>query len=422
MDAINNKVDNNGGNAQGIYAAGESNQVTGEILKVITASGQTPSAAVLDQLMAGLDKFTTGFGLWCTDTGSSGSYVIANQNSSFTRIVGLYNGLTLKFRPNSNNISATPNLAYRGVTYPIVGEEVPLINNDISPLRDCEIRFNGTTFVVLQRSIARQIANFFPRGHIDGLGISRTTGSILTIGVGECTAQNNANEADANRVNAKLLSSLAKQTVAWVAGNGGGLGSGVTATANTWLRVFIIAGPTVVDAGFDTSISAVNLLSAAGSAYTHYRQIGWIRIDNGGSIRNFKQDSNDPTRILWDDNSTDISAVSVAHDVRYNITTAGCPIGANAIVRGSVRYISSDNAGSIWVDLVGDGVTDRTPSDANSVYRTDNLFGDTVVSPNFYGVVAVDASARYYIRQLNTISSGQPVSITATTTGYIYKA
>lgn len=425
MDAINNKVDNNGGNAQGIYAAGESNQVTSEILKVITAAGQTPSASVVDQLMAGLDKFVTGFGFWCTDTGSGGSYVIANQNSSFTRIPGLYVGLTLKFRPNSNNISATPNLTYRGTTYPIVGEETPLNTNDISTLRDCEIRFNGITFVVLQRSIARQIANFLPRGYIDGLELSWTSGAIVTIGIGECTAQNVSVPADSNRINAKLLSTLAKQTASWVAGSGGGLGTGVTATANTWLRVFIIAGPTLVDAGFDTSTSAANLLNAAGSAYTHYRQIGWVRIDNGGSIRQFQTSASDPNHVVWNETAFEATSYTgITPTGRHAITTADAPPGSDAYLTGFCYYNSSDNAAVWWILLSNGTSTATEPANGNYTYTSSSVgvnvngFDGRFVDEK----VTLDGSGRYYVSQRNTRTPALTLAqFNAFVTGYSWK-
>jgi|TARA_R110002074_G_scaffold263599_2_gene435649 hypothetical protein len=431
MDSINNKVDNSGANAQGIYAASESNQVTSEILKVITAAGQTPSASVLDQLMAGLDKFVTGFGFWCTDTGSGGSYAIANQNSSFTRISGLYVGLTLKFRPASNNTSATPALTYRGTSYNLIGEEVALVAGDIATTRDCEVRYNGTTFVVLQRSIARQISNFYPNGYINGLAVIYAGANTIGIGIGECTSTLGSNPpaVDSNRINTRLLASLTKNLSSWVAGSGGGLPSGVSATANSWLRVFVISGPSLVSAGFDTNVSASTLLTVAGSAYTHQRQVGWIRIDSGGSIRSFSTSITDPSRVTWRGTAFESSSsyTGITSSGRHTITTADAPPGSDAYLTGFFYYTSSNNSAIWWILLEGGDSTATTPANGNYTYTSSSSQGNV---NSFEGrfvdkKITLDSSGRYYVSQRNT-RGGLPGSLVlaqynAFVTGYEFK-
>lgn len=84
-------------------------------------------------------------------------------------------------------------------------------------------------------------------------------------------------------------SALVKQIDAnWAAGtNQGGFPSGLTLTANTWYYIYLI-GKTdgTVDAGYDTSATAANLLTDA-SAYTYYRAIGAVYTDSGPNIAGF---------------------------------------------------------------------------------------------------------------------------------------
>ena len=73
----------------------------------------------------------------------------------------------------------------------------------------------------------------------------------------------------------------------WVAGSGnGGLASGVSLSADTWYACHAIQDANgTVDAGFDNSTTAANLL--ADSGYTKYRRVGWVRTDSSSNILGF---------------------------------------------------------------------------------------------------------------------------------------
>jgi len=69
----------------------------------------------------------------------------------------------------------------------------------------------------------------------------------------------------------------------------GGFPSGLSLTADTAYYVYVIAkADGTVDAGFDSSITAANLLSDA-TGYTKYRRIATIRTDSASNIRAYKQ-------------------------------------------------------------------------------------------------------------------------------------
>jgi len=417
MDSINNKVANGGANAQGIYAAGESNQVTSEILNAITASGQTPSASALDQLIAALDRFSTGFAIWCTDSGSGGAYNLAHANNSFTR-TAIYTGLTLKFRPASANTIATPNLTYRGVTYAIVGEETALLAGDIDTTRDCEVRFNGTTFVVLQRSIKPQIANIYPPGHIDGMTISWINSSEIQIATG--SAFTNSSPAG-TYINANLATTLNKNIGAtWVAGNGGGRPSTISLNPNTFYRVFIISGSSGTDAGFDTNPTASNLRIAAGaSTYPNWRQIGWVLTDASSGIVKFFNHSTDPNYFYYDDNNDPDISSAFAINTRQTITSNRCPPDCYAMVYSKMNYVSSNNNRLFRLMVTSSDVADYAFSDSNI---TDGSYTGSPFDLESVGTakVKVNANREYFAKSYGSSSSVPTVTL-STHAYYFYR-
>lgn len=97
-----------------------------------------------------------------------------------------------------------------------------------------------------------------------------------------------------NTVPIRLGSLITKQIdTTWVAGNNaGGLASGVSLTNNTWYHVFVILDESTgtVDVGFDTSITAANLI--ADSGYDKYRRIGSVLTDGSANIIPFYQTAN----------------------------------------------------------------------------------------------------------------------------------
>jgi len=83
-----------------------------------------------------------------------------------------------------------------------------------------------------------------------------------------------------NLANLTLLSTMTKTVGNWVAGTGnGGLATGVILAIKTWFHCFLIGKPDgTTDAGFDTSITATNLLATA-SGYTDYKRVWSFRTE-----------------------------------------------------------------------------------------------------------------------------------------------
>ncbi len=108
------------------------------------------------------------------------------------------------------------------------------------------------------------------------------------------------------------LSLLKRIDANWAEGDGaGGFPSGLTAGApaiDTWYHVFLIlkidvdAGTPIytVDAGFDTDLSATNLLAEA-TDYTHFRRIGSVLTDGSANILAFTMyEDSQGRQVVWD--------------------------------------------------------------------------------------------------------------------------
>lgn len=170
-----------------------------------------------------------------------------------------------------------------------------------------------------------------------------------------------------------LSSSLTKQIDAvWASGtNAGGRASGVSLSADTWYYVFLVSNSTgaAVDAGFDTSISAANLLSD--SNLTLYRRIGAVRTDSSSNIYAFTQLNNE---FIWDVPKQDVAlsnpgTAEVTHTLDY------VPTGYKVFANVSITFFNSINIGdNARAYAYGGGNT--TLSAPGSGFNDIRIYGD----------------------------------------------
>lgn len=129
-----------------------------------------------------------------------------------------------------------------------------------------------------------------PRGHLAGLQLSNNaTDGDHDIDIAAGEARNADNDGDLT-----LAAALTKQIdVNWASGNNaGGFPSGLTLSADTWYHVFIVDDSNGdVDAGFDTSLTAANLLTDTGGS--KYRRIGSVLTDGSSNILAFHQNGDE---------------------------------------------------------------------------------------------------------------------------------
>ena len=171
-------------------------------------------------------------------------------------------------------------------------------------------------------------SNPLPRGYLGGLKLSRDAGDTshdINITAGECRDSTNAQ-------NIVLPAEITKQIDnTWAAGDdAGGLEDGDSVGNTEWFHVHLLYSPStgVVDAGFDTSITATNLLAdvaAAAAGHTIYRRIGAVLTDGSANILAFSQLGDE---FLWDNppldhngSATGTNAVTIALATPLGIKT-----------------------------------------------------------------------------------------------------
>lgn len=171
---------------------------------------------------------------------------------------------------------------------------------------------SGTTVGQILKITSSNTAAFadntftLPLKFISGLHISNAADTDHDISITTGAARS----ANGNEVNISLGTAITKQIDAsWSAGNNaGGFPSALSLSADTTYHVFVIEdGAGTVDAGFDTSLTATNLLSD--SSYTNYRRVGSVVTDSSSNIINFVQRGD---TYLYDTPIRDVNAGALA--------------------------------------------------------------------------------------------------------------
>lgn len=123
-----------------------------------------------------------------------------------------------------------------------------------------------------------------PRSYLAGLGLSNAADADhdITFAVGE--ARNSTDTTDMS-----LSSAQTKRIDAtWATGDAaGGLASGATLSADTWYHCFVGLVGSTVECGFDSSVSAANLV--ANNSWTVFRRVGAVLTDSSSNILAFDQ-------------------------------------------------------------------------------------------------------------------------------------
>ena len=235
-------------------------------------------------------------------------------------------------------------------------------------------------------------ASAFANGLLYGCTIANNVADAtndIDFGAGKC--------ADSTNTQYLVAAALTKRLDAtWAVGtNQGGLFSGVA--ANTTYHCFIIMRPDtgVVDAGFDTSVTAAN----RPGAYTYYRRVGSI-IRTGGAIAAFVQAGDTftlavPVQSL---NTTNpgTSAVTFAANVPLGITPA-------AVISFYYYYPANGGALQAYALITSLSQPDTAPSGTVFTYHVATQTSD---ASDVSGVMAVPvntaASARYRVSNSNS--------------------
>lgn len=342
---------------------------TDEGYKIVVKTSAGTTLATVDNVVGSFDPLdgTPLFGniQFADATGilddSSNVQLIFQKTTSAVNYIEITNAAT----GNAPDISATGDDSNVDLTIGAKGTGV--INLDATPtvtgsasagggIRLAEDTDNGTNYIELQApaSIASNFTlklpsadgstgqalttdgsgnlsfstNNLPNNYITGMIMSNDTDTDhdIQIGTGDCKDSTNATDIS-------LTSVITKQIDAtWAAGDdAGGLPAAVSLSADTWYHVFVIKDTDTgtVDAGFDTSVSATNLLSA--SSYESYRRVGSVLTDGSANILGFTQVDDE---ILWDAQQYDYNGNATTTATNQEISTPpDVKCLANLIVR-----------------------------------------------------------------------------------------
>ena len=246
-----------------------------------------------------------------------------------------------------------------------------------------------------------------PRNYHAGLLTTRANAQDITVAVGQAR-----NTGDTGNI--LVTAAITKQIDAdWAAGSaaGGFPDTALNIAADTWYHVFVIgkADGSAYDAGFDSSITAANLLdgdTAGAAGYTTYHRVASVKTDDAASpeeILDYTQRGNQfiplVTENVFDDGSLTSGTAETA-------TLLGCPIDHSVLVELNVHFedaattqayfkLSSldttDTSASLNGNSLGQGTLD---SSADTVHLLTQIIARTNTSAQVRytsGAIAGDA-------------------------------
>ncbi|MGI9489172.1 MAG: hypothetical protein ACR2RF_25455 [Geminicoccaceae bacterium] len=250
------------------------------------------------------------------------------------------------------------------------------------------------------------------RGHLDGYVMQNgpvDTDNDIRFHSGQCSDST-------NKVIMTSTSNVVKQIDApWAAGNdAGGFPTGITLTASTWYHTFVLGAGNRrdVDMGFDSAITASNLLTSA-SGYDVFRRVGSVKVGGATTILGFTQIGN---RFLWDTPILDISLINtLGSTARLDEISTPPDVKADAILNvftndAAVPYaVYISNPGTTDVDVVASGVPGGNAGGANSFDTT-----QVIVSTNNNSRIRSRANATIDQYHVNTVGWIDPRGVSST--------
>lgn len=232
-----------------------------------------------------------------------------------------------------------------------------------------------------------------PHGHLSGFQMANSTADSdhdIRISPGVCRDYiegNGDSSASLSRVASDGV--LIKQIDAdWVEGSAaGGFPSSLSLSIDTWYHVFVIGkSDGTVDAGFDTNLSAANLLADA-SDYSVYRRVGSVLTNATSNIIQFTQIGD---QFWWDAPFNEYNQTNPGtNEVNVTVRVPALEKQITALV--SV-LLTDDTYGSPTYGLVRpSNVADTTPT---ATRNNISIYGQSAgpQSGRFYGAVHAESS------------------------------
>ncbi len=233
------------------------------------------------------------------------------------------------------------------------------VDLDINSLVEITSVEDNLDFVAIYDTSASAIKKIKPtnllsigiaRNYIDGLIMSNDTDTAHDISVTAGIAMDSTNAQSLT-----LASVMVKQIdVDWVAGTGqGGFPSGLSLSTTTWYHMFVVDSTSgAVDSGYDTSLSATNLLSDTGG--TLFRRIGSVLTDGSSNILGFTQYPKG--EFWWDSPILDVNDTSSGTSAK----TATLTVPLGVVVKAIVNMAQHTGTSSLYLSSLD--VTDQAAS------------------------------------------------------------
>lgn len=392
-------------------SATEYNNIVRASLNMIEDSGQTIDATntQLSKAAANYSAVSTFY----TDSGIVNAYVLTPIDN-FEGLESLIDGAQIRVRvANTNTGAATINVNGTGVkNITLPDGTTALSGGEISSTQDINLRYdlsNDVWLLVLGiEATVTSIGNIFlpkqitvSNGTDTDHDIDFTAGNfIFSDGGGQATTSALTKRIDAT----------------WASGdNAGGLASGVSLSNDTTYHMFALssADGAATDYGFDTSLTATNLLADAAvisAGLTKHQRIASLVTDGSANIRNgeyiFNKDGSYVFEYLGGAVDTGASSVTTT---AANITVR-VPSGIKVFARVSIRTeLNTGTNTEKNVRLYSPDFTDITVTDSNSQVTTDRDDGNFSAAGASFVLVLTNTSNQIRARSDNSNSNNTQV-------------
>lgn len=358
------------------YTAAAATTIIDETNNVITSSGQTASEATKDQMAKALANYASHGDMFVEDAGSAANAYILDGAGSQKNPTALVNGMRVRFEVvNASTGASTANVGSLGAKN-IFRNGAALSGGELVAGLIADLIYDSTND---RWNLINLVT--LPSTFIKGLTTSNDTDASHDINVAAGMCRSQGDDFDIH-----LNSEITKQIDAnWAAGDdAGGFPSALTLAVDTWYHFFVIAKPDgTVDAGFDTSTSATNLLSDA-TGYSFYRRIASVLTDSSSNIIAYTQFGD---HFKWDENIQDLST-STGTITKTNLTVS---TPADITVIGQYVSFWQVNAAT-HIEWFGKDSADYGVNSNNSIQATE---GDYRYESTYFDLITENSTIAY---------------------------
>lgn len=379
------------------FASGLSNTITKDGQTTPTANiplgankitGLAAGAAATDA--ANIANLQNGTGIYVATVGGTADVITLTPNPAITAYAA---GQRFSFiASGANTTNVTVNISALGAKAITKNGATALVANDILSSQIVVIEYDGTQFQLVGKTIsvldeddmASDSATLPPsqqsvKAYVDAKLFSQISGLIQSNDATDATNDISVSSGScADSTNSVVLSLSAARIkrldASWVTGtNQGGLSSSLT-IADTDYHIFIIRVGGVDDIGFDTSITAANLV--ADHSVTHYRRIGWFARggNSAGVIDQFvaSESAGGGLNFLWSTPKLDVNLNATLTTTRR---TDAIRVPLDYSVTAHINAAVKDSATTQFAYIHCPDQADLAPNDALAPLM--NIFSQT---------------------------------------------